>query len=85
MNYFVIGYYALLIGASCVTAYTNKRGAFMLLFSLTLVSFVVGIVGGASPWRPARSRSAAARPTRSGNSWSLSCRGSWQRHSAPCP
>lgn len=46
MNYFVIGYYALLIGASCVTAYTNKRGAFMLLFSLTLVSFVVGIVGG---------------------------------------
>lgn len=46
MNYFVIGYYALLIGASCVAAYTNKRGAFMLLFSLTLVSFVVGIVGG---------------------------------------
>ncbi|MDF1720746.1 MAG: ABC transporter permease [Minwuia sp.] len=48
MNYFVIGYYALLIGASCVAAYTNKRGAFMLLFSLTLVSFVVGIVGGES-------------------------------------
>lgn len=48
MNYFVIGYYALLIGASCLAAYTNKRGAFMLLFSLTLVSFVVGIVGGES-------------------------------------
>jgi len=48
MNYFVIGYYALLIGASCLAAYGNKRGPFMLLFSLTLVSFVVGIVGGES-------------------------------------
>jgi peptide/nickel transport system permease protein len=46
MNYFVIGYYALLIGASCVAAFYGKRAAFMLLFSLTLVSFVVGIVGG---------------------------------------
>ena len=48
MNYFVIVYYALLIGASCVTAYLQKREAFLLLFSLTLASFVMGIVGGES-------------------------------------
>ena len=46
MNYFVIIYYALLIGASCLAAYYGKRAPFMLLFSLTLVSFVVGIIGG---------------------------------------
>ncbi|PWE32587.1 ABC transporter permease [Maritimibacter sp. 55A14] len=46
MNFFVIGYYALLIGASCYTAYNKQRSAFTLLFSLTLVSFVLGIVGG---------------------------------------
>ncbi len=46
MNYFVIGYYALLIGASCVAAYYDKRGPFMLLFSLTLASFIMGIIGG---------------------------------------
>ncbi|WPZ33834.1 ABC transporter permease [Thalassobaculum sp. OXR-137] len=48
MNYFVIGYYALLIGASCLAAYYSVRSAFLILFSLTLVSFVVGIVGGES-------------------------------------
>ena len=48
MNYFVIGYYALLIGTSCAAAYYGRRGAFMTLFSLTLISFVVGIVGGES-------------------------------------
>ncbi|MFX4221781.1 MAG: ABC transporter permease [Thalassobaculum sp.] len=48
MNYFVIVYYALLIGASCVAAYYSARAAFLLLFSLTLVSFIVGIVGGES-------------------------------------
>ncbi|MEQ8444218.1 MAG: ABC transporter permease [Alphaproteobacteria bacterium] len=48
MNYFVIGYYALLIGASCYFASTGKRGPFMTIFSLTLVSFIVGIVGGES-------------------------------------
>lgn len=48
MNSFVIGYYALLIGASCWTAYMGKREAFLLLFGLTLVSFIVGIVGGES-------------------------------------
>ena len=48
MNYFVIGYYALLIGASCLAAYYSVRSAFLLLFSLTLVSFIVGIIGGES-------------------------------------
>ncbi len=46
MNYFVIGYYALLIGASCLAAFYQKRQVFLLLFSLTLVSFVMGIIGG---------------------------------------
>lgn len=46
MSVFVVGYYAALIAASCAAAYFEKRGAFMLLFSLTLVSFVVGIIGG---------------------------------------
>jgi peptide/nickel transport system permease protein len=46
MNYFVIGYYAMLIGASCIAAYYKKRGAFLLLFSLTLASFIMGIIGG---------------------------------------
>ncbi|WP_104017187.1 ABC transporter permease [Roseovarius nitratireducens] len=46
MSVFVIIYYTLLLGASCLAAYFNKRSAFLLLFSLTLVSFVLGIVGG---------------------------------------
>jgi peptide/nickel transport system permease protein len=46
MSVFVIIYYTLLLGASCLAAYYNKRSAFLLLFSLTLVSFVLGIVGG---------------------------------------
>ena len=46
MSLFVIGYYALLIGASCLAAYFAKRSAFLLLFSLTLASFIMGIVGG---------------------------------------
>ena len=46
MNYFIIGYYSLLIGGSCLAAYYQKRTAFLLLFSLTLVSFVMGIIGG---------------------------------------
>ncbi|WP_101069068.1 ABC transporter permease [Roseovarius salinarum] len=48
MSIFVIGYYALLLGASCLAAYFNKRSLFMLLFTLTLVSFIIGIVGGVS-------------------------------------
>ncbi len=46
MNYFVIGYYALLIAGSCLAAHYRQRQAFLLLFSLTLASFVMGIVGG---------------------------------------
>ncbi len=46
MNFFVIGYYALLIGASCLAAFYGKRGPFLLLFSLTLASFIMGIIGG---------------------------------------
>jgi peptide/nickel transport system permease protein len=46
MNYFVIGYYALLIGASCIAAHFQRREAFLLLFGLTLASFVMGIIGG---------------------------------------
>jgi peptide/nickel transport system permease protein len=46
MNYFVIGYYALLIGGSCLAAFYQKRSLFLLLFSLTLASFLMGILGG---------------------------------------
>lgn len=48
MSLFVVGYYALLLIGSCLAAFYNKRSAFLLLFSLTLVSFVLGIVGGAA-------------------------------------
>lgn len=51
MSTFVIGYYALLIGASCLAAYFKRREIFLLIFSLTLVSFVTGIVGGAPALR----------------------------------
>ena len=46
MSYFVFGYYAALIAASCLAAYFKQREVFLLLFSLTLVSFVLGIIGG---------------------------------------
>ena len=51
MSYFVVGYYAMLIGASCLAAFYQKREVFLLLFSLTLVSFVMGIVGGVEALR----------------------------------
>ncbi|MEM6616347.1 MAG: ABC transporter permease [Pseudomonadota bacterium] len=51
MSGFVIGYYAALIAGSCAAAYWKNRKVFMLLFSLTLVSFVVGIIGGVSALR----------------------------------
>lgn len=51
MSAFVIIYYALLLGGSCLAAYFNKRAPFLLLFSLTLVSFVLGIVGGVAALR----------------------------------
>ncbi len=46
MTYFIVGYYAFLIGTSCVAAYYKQRTAFLLLFTLTLASFIVGLVGG---------------------------------------
>jgi len=46
MSFFVVGYYALLIALSCLAAFYQRRSAFILLFSLTLVSFVLGIIGG---------------------------------------
>jgi len=46
MNYFVIGYYTLMIGSSCLAAYFQKREVFLLLFGLTLASFIMGIIGG---------------------------------------
>jgi peptide/nickel transport system permease protein len=46
MSIFVIGYYSLLLIASCLAAFYNQRSAFLMIFSLTLVSFIVGIVGG---------------------------------------
>ncbi|MCY4543522.1 MAG: ABC transporter permease [Rhodobacteraceae bacterium] len=46
MDYFVIGYYAMLIGGSCLAAHYKQREVFLILFSLTLASFVMGIIGG---------------------------------------
>ena len=51
MSLFVVGYYALLIGASCLAAFYQKRQVFLVLFSLTLVSFVMGIIGGTGALR----------------------------------
>ncbi|MFP1631252.1 ABC transporter permease [Zhengella sp. ZM62] len=46
MSTFVIGYYSLLIAASCLAAYYKRREPFLIIFGLTLISIVVGIVGG---------------------------------------
>ena len=51
MSYFVIGYYAFLIAASCLAAFLKKRSLFLMIFSLTLVSFVIGIIGGVGALR----------------------------------
>ncbi|WP_299648672.1 ABC transporter permease [uncultured Jannaschia sp.] len=51
MSVFVIGYYTILIAASCLAVYFERRRVFMLLFSLTLVSFVAGIIGGVGALR----------------------------------
>jgi peptide/nickel transport system permease protein len=48
MGYFVIVYYAFLIVACCVAAYYQQRNALLLLFTLTCVSLVAGLLGGAS-------------------------------------
>ena len=51
MSVFLAIYFAFLIGASCLAAYLGRRGVFLPLFSLTLISFVVGIVGGVAGLR----------------------------------
>lgn len=48
MSVFVFGYFAALIIASCTAAYFKYDKAFKLIFSLTLISIVVGIIGGTS-------------------------------------
>jgi len=51
MGVFVILYFAFLVIASCLAVYFEKRGPFLTIFSLLLVSFVLGIVGGAGALR----------------------------------
>ena len=48
MSLFIIAYYGLLIVACCVAAYYKARTALLLLFSLTCVSFLAGLLGGES-------------------------------------
>ena len=48
---FVIVYFTLVLGGACIASYFNQRSAFLLLFSLTLVSIVVGIIGGTGALR----------------------------------
>jgi len=51
VSVFAIIYFAFLVIASSVAAYHQRRGPFLLLFSLTLASFVLGIVGGTAALR----------------------------------
>ena len=46
MSTFAIVFYTLMIAASCMAAYYRRRDAFMVLFSLTLISFLMGLLGG---------------------------------------
>ena len=46
MSTFAIVFCTLMIGASCVAAFYHRRDAFMVLFSLTLASFLMGLLGG---------------------------------------
>ena len=48
MSTFAIVFYALMIAASCLAAYYHRRAAFLVLFSLTLISFLMGLLGGES-------------------------------------
>ena len=48
MSTFVIVYFALLITASCVAAYYKARTPLLILFSLTCLSLISGLLGGAS-------------------------------------
>ena len=46
MSTFAIVFFTLMIAASCLAAYYHRRDAFMVLFSLTLASFLMGLLGG---------------------------------------
>jgi len=46
MSDFVFGYFALLIAGSCLAAYTGRREAFGVLFSVTLASLFFGLIWG---------------------------------------
>ena len=46
MSTFAIVFYALMIAASCLAAYYRRREAFLVLFTLTLISFLMGLLGG---------------------------------------
>ena len=46
MSAFAIVFYTLMIAASCLAAYYHRRDVFMVLFSLTLASFLMGLLGG---------------------------------------
>ena len=45
---FVVLYFTLVLGGACLASFYNQRSAFLLLFSLTLVSIVLVIIGGAA-------------------------------------
>ena len=51
MSVFVIIYFSFLVIASSLAAFYNRRGPFLILFSLTLASFLLGIVGGTAALR----------------------------------
>lgn len=46
MSPFSLIYSVFLIGACCLAVYMDKRGIFLMLFYLIIISFVAGIVGG---------------------------------------
>lgn len=46
MSSFLLIYSVLLIGACCLAFYMGKRSIFLMLFSLIIISFVAGILGG---------------------------------------
>ncbi len=46
MTAFLIAYFVALIGASCVAAYYKAKSALLILFGLTCVSLVGGLLGG---------------------------------------
>jgi peptide/nickel transport system permease protein len=48
MTTFVITYYAFLIVACCVAAFYKYRTALLLLFALTCISLITGLLGGPS-------------------------------------